>query len=104
MVQIIKIRASTEGLTIDDEAVTILGKIGTNATLRYAVQVQYHNIIVIYTFYSNLFQLLTPSSINAKICGRTNIVKTDIKDMTEIFMDAKSSAAMLRENSAKYMM
>ena len=47
MVQIIKIRASTEGLTIDDEAVTILGKIGTNATLRYAVQVQYHNIIAL---------------------------------------------------------
>ena len=47
---------------------------------------------------------MTPGSINAKISGRTNIVKTDIKDMTEIFMDAKSSAAMLRENSAKYMM
>merc|ERR1719457_495561 len=86
MVQIIRIRATTEGLTIDDEAVTVLGKIGTNATLRYAVQ------------------LLTPGSINAKICGRTNIIKTDIKDMTEIFMDAKSSATMLKENSAKYMM
>ena len=52
----------------------------------------------------SFFQLLTPGSINAKICGRTNIIKTDIKDMTEIFMDAKSSATMLRENSAKYMM
>ena len=51
-----------------------------------------------------LFQLLTPGSVNAKICGRTNIVKSDIKDMTEIFMDAKSSATMLKENSAKYMM
>ena len=39
MVQIIRIRATTEGLTIDDDAVTVLGKIGTNATLRYAVQV-----------------------------------------------------------------
>merc|ERR1712110_1115837 len=81
---IIRIRATTEGLTIDDDAVTVLGKIGANATLRYAVQ------------------LLTPGSINAKICGRTNIIKTDIKDMTEIFMDAKSSATMVRENSAKY--
>ena len=40
MVQIIRIRATTEGLTIDDDAVTVLGKIGTNATLRYAVQVK----------------------------------------------------------------
>ena len=39
MVQIIKIRASTEGLTMEDDAVSVLGKIGTNATLRYAVQV-----------------------------------------------------------------
>merc|ERR1712042_154974 len=86
MVQIVKLRASTEGLTVDEAAVTVLGQIGSNATLRYAVQ------------------LLTPASINAKICGRTNIVKSDIKDMTEIFMDAKSSAAMLKENSDKYIM
>ena len=39
MVQIIKIRASTEGLTMEEDAVSVLGKIGTNATLRYAVQV-----------------------------------------------------------------
>merc|ERR1712038_1268660 len=86
MVQIIKIRAATEGLTFEDEAFTVLGKIGTNATLRYAVQ------------------LLTPSSVMAKMCGRTSIVKTDIKDATDLFMDAKSSATMLRENSAKYML
>ena len=55
-------------------------------------------------FNTTFFQLLTPGSVNAKICGRTNIVKSDIKDMTEIFMDAKSSATMLKENSAKYMM
>ena len=41
MVQIIRIRANTEGLTIDDDAVTVLGKIGANATLRYAVQVDH---------------------------------------------------------------
>ena len=40
MVQIIKIRAATEGLTVEDEAFSVLGKIGTNATLRYAVQVR----------------------------------------------------------------
>lgn len=85
MVQIIKLRAATEGLTVDETALSILGKVGVNATLRYAVQ------------------LLTPASINAKICGRTNVTKDDIKDMTEIFMDAKSSAAMLKEHASKYM-
>jgi len=86
MVQIIKLRAATEGLTVDDTAIQVLGQIGTSATLRYAVQ------------------LLTPAAIQAKICGRSNIVKDDIRDMTELFMDAKSSATMLRENSAKYML
>merc|ERR1711934_364664 len=86
MVQIIKLRAATEGLTVDETAIQVLGQIGTSATLRYAVQ------------------LLTPAAIQAKICGRSNIVKDDIRDMTELFMDAKSSATMLRENSAKYML
>jgi RuvB-like protein 1 (pontin 52) len=85
MVQIIRIRAATENLTIEDSALQILGQIGTKATLRYAVQ------------------LLTPASINARICNRAQIEKTDIKDMTELFMDAKSSAEMLRENPEKYM-
>merc|ERR1719211_413635 len=57
MVQIIKLRAATEGLTVDETAIQVLGQIGVNATLRYAVQ------------------LLTPASINAKICGRTNVTK-----------------------------
>lgn len=86
MVQIIKLRAATEGLQVEETALNILGQIGTRASLRYAVQ------------------LLTPASVNAKICGRSTIEKNDIKDMTEIFMDAKSSAAMLKENSAKYML
>merc|ERR1712156_391935 len=86
MVQIIKLRAATEGLTVDETAIQVLGQIGTSATLRYAVQ------------------LLTPAAVQAKICGRSNIVKDDIRDMTELFMDAKSSATMLRENSAKYML
>ena len=44
MVQIVKIRASTEGLTMEEDAVNVLGKIGTNATLRYAVQVRIEKV------------------------------------------------------------
>ena len=89
---------------MEDDAVSVLGKIGTNATLRYAVQVDWNFTKRIFKMLPLLSQLLTPASINAKISGRAHIVKTDIKDMTEIFMDAKSSANMLRENSTKYMM
>jgi len=85
MAQIIRIRAATEGLQIEEEALDILSQVGSKTTLRYAVQ------------------LLAPSAIAAKICGRNNIVKGDIKDVGELFLDAKSSAIMLERNADKYM-
>ena len=116
MIQIIRIRAATENLQVnlilcgidfllqfigsyrckpndinyylvqvDEEALTILGEVGAKTTLRYAVQ------------------LLAPAAVTAKICGRTNIVKDDIKDIGELFLDAKSSAVMLAEKADKYM-
>ena len=48
-------------------------------------------------------QLLSPAAVTAKICGRTNVVKDDIKDVGELFLDAKSSAQMLERNADKYM-
>merc|ERR1712045_1035441 len=86
MIQIIRIRAATENLQVDEEALTILGEVGAKTTLRYAVQ------------------LLAPAAGTAKICGRTNIVKDDIKDVGELFLDAKSSAQMLEKNADKFMM
>merc|ERR1712203_1087779 len=85
MAQIVKIRAATEGLQIDDDALNVLSEVGSKTTLRYAVQ------------------LLTPSAITARISGRQNIARDDIKDMGDLFLDAKSSAIMLKENDDKYM-
>merc|ERR1711937_561837 len=52
IVQVVGIRAQTEGLTVEEEALELLGEIGVNTSLRYVVQ------------------LLTPSAILAKTCGR----------------------------------
>ena len=46
---------------IDDDALNVLSEVGSKTTLRYAVQ------------------LLTPSAITARIAGRQNIVREDIK-------------------------
>ncbi|KAJ8918789.1 hypothetical protein NQ315_011073 [Exocentrus adspersus] len=86
MEQILKLRANTEGLEIEAEAIVSLGEIGTKATLRYAVQ------------------LLTPAYLTAKINGRNNIVNGDIEEVGSLFLDAKSSAKILTENKEKYMM
>merc|ERR1711899_234181 len=86
MTQIIKIRAATEGLQVEEEALNILSKVGSESTLRYAVQ------------------LLAPCAVTAKIAGKNSVEPADIQDVGELFLDAKQSAKMLQENAEKYML
>ncbi|KAL7307084.1 hypothetical protein TKK_0000821 [Trichogramma kaykai] len=83
--QIIKLRAVTEGLQLEDDALTELSDLGSKSTLRYVVQ------------------LLTPASLTAKINGRTSIKKEDIEEVKTLFLDAKSSAKILSQNKDKFM-
>lgn len=83
--QIVKLRAVTEGLQIDDEALSVLGELGTKTTLRYVVQ------------------LLTPAALTAKVNERTSIKKEDIEEVNALFLDAKSSAKILTQNQDKFM-
>merc|ERR1712045_47778 len=85
MTQIIKIRAATEGLQVEEEALNILSKVGSESTLRYAVQ------------------LLAPCAVTAKIAGKNSVEPVDIKDVGELFLDAKQSAKMLQDNAERYM-
>ena len=85
MVQIIRIRAKTEGVSIEEDALQALGEVGSRATLRYAVQ------------------LLTPASLTAKVNGRTSITSEDVKEVAGLFLDAKSSAKILTQDPDKYM-
>merc|ERR1712032_211891 len=81
---ILNIRSQTEGINIDDDALSMLAEIGVNTSLRYAVQ------------------LLTPGSILAKTSGRESITKEDIQELDSLFYDAKSSAKVLAEYADKY--
>lgn len=85
MVEIIRIRAQTEGLQLEEAALSALGDTGGKTTLRYAVQ------------------LLTPASLTAKISGRQSITKEDVKEVMTLFHDAKSSAKILAQQADKYM-
>nr|CAG4647839.1 EOG090X04OZ [Moina brachiata] len=85
MVQIIRIRAKTEGLSIEDDALQALGEVGSGSTLRYAVQ------------------LLTPAALTAKVNGRSSITNEDIKEVGGLFLDAKSSAKILTKEKDKFM-
>lgn len=57
-------------------------------------------IIIIFRY---AVQLLTPSSLLAKINGKDEITDEDFTEINELFYDAKSSAKILAEQSDKYM-
>merc|ERR1712046_430744 len=83
--QILSIRAKTEGLECEDEALAYAAQVGLDASLRFAVQ------------------LLTPANVLAKTNGRTNITKTDMEEINRLFLDAKSSAMRLQKDADKYL-
>ncbi|XP_044728321.1 ruvB-like 1 [Chrysoperla carnea] len=83
--QIVKLRAQTESLILEPDALTTLSELGSKTTLRYVVQ------------------LMTPAAITAKINGRTSIVKEDVDEVASLFLDAKSSAEILSQFKDKYM-
>lgn len=83
--QILKLRAVTEGLQIEDEGLSALAELGTRTTLRYVVQ------------------LLTPAFLAAKINERSSVKKEDVDEVSALFLDAKSSAKILTQNQDKFM-
>merc|ERR1712224_300417 len=84
IVQVISIRAQTEGLAMEQEAVELLGEIGANTSLRYVVQ------------------LMTPASVLAETNGRDEVTRDDVEEIDQLFYDAKSSAKLLAQHADKY--
>merc|ERR1712072_1149431 len=80
MMQILQIRAETESIPVDDEALGKMAEIGASSTLRYIVQ------------------MLTPAFLLAKIAGKQAVGVDEIDEINELFMDAKTSAKTLLEN------
>nr|WCZ58421.1 49 kDa TBP-interacting protein [Paratrimastix eleionoma] len=85
IVQILKIRAQTEGLNLTDEAFIRLGEIGNQTSLRYAVQ------------------LLTPANVLAKINGSESVTEREINDVYDLFYDAKRSATILQDHKGEFL-
>merc|ERR1711904_759367 len=84
IVQVISIRAQTENLEMDQDAIELLGEIGQNTSLRY------------------VGQLMTPADVLAKTNGRDKVTREDIEEIDQLFYDAKSSAKLLAANADKY--
>lgn len=86
MKQILKIRAETEGIPVDDSAIDALAAIGETTSLRFIVQ------------------LLTPCNILAQTNSSPKVTADEVEEINSLFMDAKRSARMLAEGGDKYLM
>ncbi|KAG9034343.1 RuvB ATP-dependent DNA helicase pontin [Tulasnella sp. JGI-2019a] len=74
---VVQVRAGVEGLVLGPGVIEKLAGEGERGSLRYALQ------------------LLTPASIVSQMAGRKEISTEDIGEMNELFLDAKTSAAMM---------
>jgi RuvB-like protein 1 (pontin 52) len=84
IIHILGIRCQIEGITLDDNALAELGKIGARTSLRFVVQ------------------LLTPSKILADSQGKGTVSRSDIEEIANLFFDAKTSSKILTEQASKY--
>lgn len=76
--EIIKIRAEQEEVELTDEALDLLTKIGSETSLRYAVQ------------------LMEPSRIIARRKGREEVRAEDVEEARVLFVDVKQSVEHVR--------
>ncbi|KAL0074969.1 RuvB-like 1 [Phycomyces blakesleeanus] len=81
---IVKIRARTESLAVDEDAIDVIAQSGVDSSVRYALQ------------------LLTPASILAGINDHTSITKEDVNEATELFFDSKRSAKIITEHESQF--
>lgn len=80
MMQIVSIRASVEGIELEEDALELMGEIGSRASLRYAVQ------------------MLTPARILNETSGRSKIHKDGVLEVDKLFFDGKASAKLLAQS------
>ena len=79
--RIVRIRVMVEGLSITEAALDKIAEHGSRISLRYALQ------------------LLTPSSILARVSGRNQIDVADVAECEDLFIDARRSAAIVNSET-----
>lgn len=82
--KIIRIRVQIEGLAITETALEKIADHGTRISLRYALQ------------------LLTPSSILARVSGRNQIDVADVGECEDLFIDTQRSVAIVNGEAGSH--
>ena len=101
--KVVQMRANVEGIKLLPDVLDKLAGEGEKSSLRY-VSLSFLVIMCRYLLgglwkKSYALQLLTPASILAGLSGRKQIEEEDVSEMNELFLDAKTSAAMIENGS-----
>jgi RuvB-like protein 1 (pontin 52) len=92
--KVVQLRANVEGLKMGEGVLDKLAAEGNRGSLRKVIDT-FSNLIMNLVFFRYALQLLTPASITSLLAGRNEITLEDIGEMTELFLDAKTSAEMI---------
>lgn len=95
--KVLQLRANIEGLKLAEGVLDKLATEGEKSSLRYLALNTLPPAVRIHTlhFCRYALQLLAPASIIASINDRSEISLEDVGEMNELFLDAKTSAAMI---------
>lgn len=84
IIHILGIRAATEGIQLEPDALAKLGEVGQKTSLRYAVQ------------------LLSPCKTLADTQGKSSVTLQDVEETVQMFCHTKDSVKLLKEQSSKF--
>ena len=100
--KVVQMRANVEGIKLYPDVLDKLAGEGEKSSLRcvsFFPPLSDHVVVIYFKKNSYALQLLTPASILAGLSGRKQIEEEDISEMNELFLDAKTSAAMIENGS-----
>ncbi|KZT27921.1 TIP49-domain-containing protein [Neolentinus lepideus HHB14362 ss-1] len=92
--QVIQLRATVEGLNLDEGVIEHLAAEGKKSSLRYEARLALKPVLIGFALIYAL-QLLKPASILAQLAGRRMMKLEDIGETTELFLDTKTSVRAL---------
>ena len=96
--KVIRLRATVEGLKLGKGVTDQLATEGEKSSLRYGACLAFEPMLIAFAS-RYVLQLLTPALILAQLAARTQIELEDIGDMTDLFLDSKTSASNLAKGS-----
>jgi RuvB-like protein 1 (pontin 52) len=95
--QVVQLRATTEGMALGSGVLEKIAEQGERASLRSVRDSTFLLPALMPVLSRYALQLLAPAAILATLAGRSTIEAEDVGELQELFLDARSSAALISD-------